>query len=181
MAVFHSMSYSAIQRLVQLGQIIAGDLYFANDQVGSSQGNLYIAATDGALVPMASIILSGNITGEPGAQGSAGPIGPTGATGPQGPAGSSATKNVVSVTAAYTTKATDDVLFVNFSAPAQIVLTTDGIVSGKTYTVTMLAGSAEGLIVAEGGAPIQDQTDQVSLLAGDSVDFCWDAAGFVIQ
>ncbi|MGC2530668.1 MAG: hypothetical protein WA639_23230 [Candidatus Acidiferrum sp.] len=67
----------------QGGQIIPGDIYYANDD---NPGTTYLAATDGALVPIGSLILSGNITGTPGSVGPAGPQGETGETGPQGPA-----------------------------------------------------------------------------------------------
>jgi hypothetical protein len=95
MAVFHSLPYEQIQRLATAGSIVAGDLYYANDTL-----QLFIAATDGALVPAANIILSGSIVGQAGGDGPTGPTGPegatgaagatgaTGATGPQGPAGS---------------------------------------------------------------------------------------------
>jgi hypothetical protein len=81
MAQFHSMRYNQILLLAQAGQIVPGDVYMANDTA-----QLYLAATDGSIVPMASLIFSGIISGETGAPGPAGPQGPTGATGPAGPA-----------------------------------------------------------------------------------------------
>lgn len=95
MAVFHSLPYNGIQRLIQIGGIVAGDIYFANDTQQT-----FIAATDGSLVPTTSIIMSGNITGEPGADGPPGPTGADGADGTpgaQGEPGSTSQNGMVGV------------------------------------------------------------------------------------
>jgi collagen triple helix repeat protein len=82
MAQFHSMPYNKLLILAQAGQIVPGDVYMANDTA-----QLYLAATDGSIVPMASLIFSGIISGEAGAPGPQGPQGPAGATGSTGSTG----------------------------------------------------------------------------------------------
>src|ERR1700687_4236668 len=84
MPEFHSMHRS----LFPIAPV-PGDLYYDSS---ANPGQLFIAATDGHLVPLSSMILSGNITGTPGEtgqqgiQGNTGPRGSQGDTGPQGPA-----------------------------------------------------------------------------------------------
>jgi hypothetical protein len=73
MPEFISAPLNRIRAMATAGQVIAGNVYFANDVQQT-----FICATDGSLVPMSSIILSGNITGTPGP---AGPQGPAGADG----------------------------------------------------------------------------------------------------
>ena len=85
MAQFLSMPRSQLNALVAANQIVPGNLYYVNSD---SPGSVYIAATDGALVPLSNIILSGNIVGEDGAEGPTGPTGPTGTTGAAGSTGS---------------------------------------------------------------------------------------------
>jgi hypothetical protein len=80
MAQFLSMPRAALNALVTANQIIPGNIYYVNTD---NPGSVYIAATDGALVPLENIILSGNITGTPGPQGPQGPAGADGQTAEQ--------------------------------------------------------------------------------------------------
>lgn len=60
MAVFHSMKYAALQNLLSLGQIVAGDLYYTTDTQ-----QLYIACTttnNGVGIAPTNQILTGAIT-----------------------------------------------------------------------------------------------------------------------
>jgi hypothetical protein len=77
MAQFISAPLQRILAMANAGQIVAGNIYYANDQ---QPPQTFISATDGSLIPMSSIILSGNITGEPGPQGPAGADGANGLT-----------------------------------------------------------------------------------------------------
>jgi len=191
MATFNSMSYAAIVKLLNSSGLVAGSLYYATDTQ-----QLFLACTNsdaGVGIAQVGLIMTGGI--QLGFSGNAATIDSVPVSGTPNvgdvlqfngtawvPAPAPSSGNVVvNVSGAYTTEATDDILFVNLSVPAEITLTTDGIVSGKVYRVTVFTTSAEVLVVAEGGAPIQGQTDQVQLLAGDSVDFGWDGEGFVIQ
>ena len=77
MAIFHSMPFDQFP-----SNPVPGDIYYDTTHLKS-----YIAATDGSLVPMDGIILSGSIKGQVGAQGIQGPAGEQGNDGPQGPQG----------------------------------------------------------------------------------------------
>jgi hypothetical protein len=74
MAQFISAPLRTILAMAQASQIVPGNIYYSNDQ---NPGQSFIAATDGSLVPMSSIILSGNITGTPGPAGRKGRLAQT--------------------------------------------------------------------------------------------------------
>jgi hypothetical protein len=80
MAQFLSMPRAALNALVTANQIVPGNLYYVNSD---NPGSLYIAATDGSLVPSTNIILSGNISAEAGPEGPQGPAGADGQTAEQ--------------------------------------------------------------------------------------------------
>lgn len=84
MALFHSLRLSTLLAMAAAGQIVAGDIYYANDQ---NPGQTFIAAVGGSLVPLSSIVLQGNIQADSGETGPQGPKGDPGTQGPPGPQG----------------------------------------------------------------------------------------------
>jgi hypothetical protein len=166
MAVFHSLAYNAILSLAQRvpSGIVPGDCYFANDRA-----ELFVAATDGALVPFTSIIMSGNITGAPGP------------TGPQGPAGESASSNLAIQSGNYQTLATDGTVLCTGAVAQTITLLATGIFAGQKFTVTVLSTATATVTVASQNAETIENEDSADLYAGDSADFCWTGSDWVIQ
>jgi hypothetical protein len=84
MATFRSLKLAEILAQAQAGQLVPGDLVYANDQ---NPGQLFLVVTgnpSSALYPMSSLILSGNyqLEGAPGPQGIQGEVGPAGPVGP---------------------------------------------------------------------------------------------------
>jgi hypothetical protein len=177
MSVFHSLSYAQIQGLAQRVPtgIVAGDCYFANDTL-----QLFIAATDGSLVPFTNIILSGNITGEPGPAGAASTV--PGPQGPVGPAGPSSEGNFSIQSGDYQTLATDGTVLCTGAVAQMITLLTDGISAGQVFTVTVLiTATAQILVTSQHGEQIQAQSEPVALYNGDSLSFCWNGSGWILQ
>ena len=81
MAQFISVKKQTLIVMANAGQIVPGNLYFADDTQ-----ELFLAVTgepNAALFPMSSLILSGTYS----LAGPAGPAGAAGETGPQGPKG----------------------------------------------------------------------------------------------
>jgi|SRR5580700_3058022 hypothetical protein len=192
MATFHSMSQAAILKVLNSQGLIANDLYYSTDQ-----GNLYLACTntDGSVgIAETGMILTGAIAlgfnGNATSLGGA-PIVGTPTAGqtlvfngtnwvPQTAA--TTTPNIVNVSADYSTKITDDVLIVNPASPLTITLTTDGIVAGKLYEVTVLdTGSAQILVASQHGEQIQNQDEDVALYNGDALGFFWTGSEFILQ
>jgi hypothetical protein len=176
MAVFHSLSYAQILGLAQRvpSGIVPGDCYFANDQA-----SLYVAATDGSLVPFTSIIMSGNITGEPG------PAGPEstvpGPQGPQGPAGEGASSNLTIQSGNYQTVADDGTVLCTGAVAQTITLLSTGISAGQKFTVTVLStATATVTAVSQNGETIENE-DSAELYCGDSADFCWTGTNWIVQ
>jgi hypothetical protein len=192
MATFHSLSYQSILSLVEAGKIVTGDLYFANNT-----GTLYLACTDG--LSNVSLIMTGQISGEPGAvgltgatgpqgpqgpqgaDGSTGPQGATGATGPTGPTGpqgASANQNVRTVSGDYATEITDKTILCTGDTEQEIVLTTTGLATGAVYTVTV-TGTAVVTVTPQSGQ-IESEANAAAY-EGDSLDFLFDGTNFWIQ
>jgi hypothetical protein len=177
MATFHSLSYAQIQGLAQRVPtgIVAGDLYF--DNVGLQ---LFLAATDGALVPATNIIMSGNITGTPGPAGAASTV--PGPQGPHGPAGEGATSNLTIQSANYSTLATDNTVLCTGAVPQTITLLATGISAGQKFTVTVLSTAVATVsVVSQHGETIEGDTGGAALYAGDSADFVWTGANWILQ
>jgi len=177
-----------------------GDIVFANDTKET-----FVLATDGHVVPMSGIVLSGSIVGEAGAEGSTGPAGeqgndgpqgspgqqgptgstgpagvagPQGAVGPQGPAGSGSGQLVFKSTAVdYTTLATDS--DIEATAACTITLTTSGLTPGKLYRVKN--SSASGVVTVIGQASLIEGQGSASLYGGDSGDFVFNGTNFLVQ
>jgi hypothetical protein len=173
MAVFHSLAYNAILSLAQRvpSGIVPGDCYFANDRA-----ELFVAATDGALVPFSSIIMSGNITGEPG------PVGPASTVpGPQGPAGESASSNLTIQNGNYQTVADDGTVLCTGSVAQTITLLSTGISAGQKFTVTVLSTATATVAVASQNGEAIENEDSAELYCGDSADFCWTGSNWVVQ
>jgi hypothetical protein len=85
MATFNSLKKQQLIAMASAGQIVAGNLYFANDTQ-----ELFLAVTgtpNAALFPMSSLILSGEyeLAGNQGPQGIQGETGPAGPQGPPTP------------------------------------------------------------------------------------------------
>jgi hypothetical protein len=157
--------------LAAASQTISGDLYYSTDTQ-----EVFIAATDGSVAPVAGILMQGGITGQPGLAGATGPQGPQG---PVGPAGSG-TSSVAFENGDYTTLSTDDTMLCGGSVVQNITLLTDGIPVGKVYTVTLLVTANKANIVSQHGELIMGESSAL-LYEGDSADFLWDGTGWVIQ
>jgi hypothetical protein len=174
MAVFHSMTKNAIMATAAAGQTVSGDLYFATDF-----SELYIAATDGSVAPVAGILMQGGITGEPGPAGPASTV--PGPQGPIGPAGAGSTNNVAVESGDYTAPTTVNTILCTGAVIQNITLTTDGLTVGQIYTVTVLITAKQVNVVAQHGEAIEGDTGGAILFRGDSAGFMWTGSGFVIQ
>jgi hypothetical protein len=164
---FHSLKYSAILALAQRvpSGIVSGDCYFSCDTL-----QLFVAATDGALVPFSSIIMSGNITGEPGP------------AGPQGPAGEGASSNLTFQSGNYQTVADDGTVLCTGAVAQTITLLATGISDGQKFTVTVLSTAiATVSVVSQNGETVEDDAEGAALYAGDSMDFVWTGSDWVVQ
>jgi hypothetical protein len=189
--VFHSLTQAGILRLLNSQGLVANDLYYAQDIQ-----KLYVCCTntDNSVgIAETGMILTGAIT--LGFNGNATSLGGAAIVGtptegqtlvfdgtnwvPQTAASSS--PNIVNVTGNYSTQITDDVLLVNLASPATITLTTDRLVAGKIYTVTLVVGSAQASVVGEHGETIEGDAEGALLFEGDSVDLFWTGSNFVVQ
>jgi hypothetical protein len=191
MATFHSLKLSAILGLAANNACISGDIYYSTDTM-----EVFIAATDGSVAPLAGILMSGGITGTQGpsgAQGQTGNVGPTGATGaqgeqgiqgeigPQGPAGEGSSNNLTIQSGNYQTLLTDNCVLCPGTVAQQIMLRTAGITAGQIFTVTVLStATAVVTVVSQSGELIENESS-AELYAGDSIDFCWSGTYWVAQ
>jgi hypothetical protein len=189
-ATFHSIPYNKIIALLNGAGLVSGDLYYANDTqtlylaLTNTDGAVGIAQTGLILTGAIQLGFNGNVSSLAGE-----PVSGTPEVGqvltfdgskwtPATP--SSSTPQTVNVSGAYTTSADDDVLFVALGSAAQITLTTDGIVQGKTYRVTLTTTSQAATVVSQNGELINGDPN-AQLLGGDSLDFCWQGESWVLQ
>jgi hypothetical protein len=191
MAIFYSMSKAQILAQLDSGQLVAGNFMYATDTQ-----ELFICATttnSGVGIAPTNMILTGAITlgfdGNASSLGGAPIVGvPTvgqtlvfNGTSWEAQTAATTTPNIVNVTGNYLTQITDDVLLVNLASAATITLTTDGLVAGKTYTVTLVVGSAQASVVGQHGEDIEGESDGALLFESDSAGLFWTGSNFVVQ